>query len=163
MVEQQQAGLEVRRSVVVDAPPQRAFEVFTTGMTAWWPLRTHTIGTKPAAEAVMEPREGGRWFERAADGTECEWGRVLAWEPPHRVVLTWEISVDWHHDADIHTEVDVRFHAEDDGRTRVELEHRGLEAFGERAEEMRGIFGSDGGWRGLLDRFAAAAATDASA
>ena len=157
MVDQQQAGVAVRHSVVVDAPPERAFEVFTTGMTAWWPLDTHTIGTKPAAEAVIEPRVGGRWFERSDDGTECDWGRVLAWDPPDRVLLSWEITCDWHHDADVHTEVDVRFRAEDDGRTRVELEHRGLEAYAERAEEMRGIFDSDGGWRGLLARFADAA------
>lgn len=158
MVDQQQsARLAVRRSVVVDAPREQAFEVFTQRMTSWWPLQTHTIGAKPAAAAVMEPHEGGRWFERAEDGEECDWGRVLAWEPPHRVVLSWEITCDWHHDASVHTEVDVRFHAEDDRRTRVELEHRGLEAYAERAEEMRGVFDSDGGWRGLLRRFADAA------
>jgi uncharacterized membrane protein len=157
MVEQQQAGVAVRQSVVVDAPQDRAFAVFTERMTAWWPLQTHTIGAKLAAEAVMEPHEGGRWFERAADGTECDWGRVLAWDPPDRVLLSWEITCDWHHDASVHTEVDVRFTAEDDRRTRVELEHRGLEAYAERAEEMRGIFDSDGGWRGLLRRFADAA------
>ena len=156
MVEQQSSGLAVRRSIVVDARPERAFAVFTEGMTAWWPLQTHTIGSKPPAEAVIEPREGGRWFERAADGTECDWGRVLAWDPPDRVLLSWEITCDWRHDASVHTEVDVRFVAEDDGRTRVELEHRGLEAYAERAEEMRGVFDSDGGWPGLLRRFAGA-------
>jgi uncharacterized protein YndB with AHSA1/START domain len=159
MVEQQQAGLAVRQSVVVDAPPERAFTVFTERMTAWWPLQSHTIGAQPAAAAVVEPREGGRWFERAEDGTECDWGRVLAWDPPDRVLLSWEITGDWRHDADVHTEVDVRFHPQDDGRTRVELEHRGLEAYAERAEEMRGIFDSDGGWPGLLRRFADAAAS----
>jgi uncharacterized protein YndB with AHSA1/START domain len=158
MVEQQQAGVAVRQSVVVGVPQERAFTVFTERMTAWWPLRTHTIGSKPAAEALIEPGEGGRWFERAADGSECDWGRVLAWEPPHRVLLSWEITCDWAHDADVHTEVDVRFLPEGDGRTRVELEHRGLEAYADRAEEMRGIFDSDGGWRGLLARFAVAAA-----
>jgi len=158
MVEQQQTpGLAVRQSVVVDAPQERAFAVFTERMTAWWPLQTHTIGEQPAAAAVVEPRAGGRWFERAQDGTECDWGRVLEWDPPNRVVLAWEITCDWRHDADVHTEVDVRFHAEDDGRTRVDLEHRGLDAYAERAEEMRGIFDSEGGWRGLLARFAAAA------
>jgi uncharacterized protein YndB with AHSA1/START domain len=160
MVEQQSSDLAVHRSIVVDAPPERAFAVFTERMTAWWPLQTHTIGSKPAAEAVIEPREGGRWFERSDDGAECEWGRVLAWDPPDRVLLSWEITCDWRHDADVHTEVDVRFRAQDDGRTRVELEHRGLEAYAERAEEMRGIFDSDGGWRGLLGRFADAAAAD---
>jgi uncharacterized protein YndB with AHSA1/START domain len=159
MVEQQQAGaVAVRQSIVVRAPQDRAFAVFTEGMSSWWPLESHVIGEKPVAEAVIEPRAGGRWFERAESGTECDWGRVLAWEPPHRVVLSWEISPDWRHDPEIHTEVEVRFHAEDEGRTRVELEHRGLEAFGEKAEQMRQIFDSDGGWPGLLGRFAESAA-----
>jgi uncharacterized protein YndB with AHSA1/START domain len=79
---------------------------------------------------------------------------VLAWEPPHRVVLAWEISPDWRYDPAVHTEVEVRFNAEGEGRTRVELEHRGLESFGGRAQEMRGVFDSEGGWRMLLTRFA---------
>lgn len=158
MVEQQQtAGLAVRQSVVVEATPERAFYVFTDGMTSWWPIDSHSIGDRPMAEAVIEPRTGGRWYERADDGTECDWGRVLAWEPPHRVVLEWQISADWKADPGIHSEVEVRFTSEGDGRTRVDLEHRGLETFGERAEQMRAIFGSDGGWNGLLQRFGAAA------
>jgi uncharacterized protein YndB with AHSA1/START domain len=161
MVEQQAqertGGTAVRQSIVVQAPQERAFAVFTEGMGSWWPLDSHVIGEKPVADAVVEPRAGGRWFERAESGSECDWGRVLAWEPPHRVVLSWEISPDWRHDPGIHTEVEVRFHPEDERRTRVEVEHRGLEAYAERAEEMRGIFDSEGGWRGLLARFAAAA------
>jgi uncharacterized protein YndB with AHSA1/START domain len=109
------------------------------------------------AEAVIEPREGGRWFERSEDGSECEWGRVLAWEPPDRVVLVWQLSPDWQYDAGLHTEIEVRFTAEGERRTRVELEHRGLENYAERAEQMRTILGSDDGWGGLLRRFAAAA------
>ena len=158
MVDQQQAaGPAVRQSVVVAAPPERAFAVFTEGLSSWWPLESHKIGAKPAVAAVMEPRAGGRWFERDEDGTECDWGRVLAWDPPERVVLSWEISADWKADPDIHSEIEVRFRAQDDGRTRVDLEHRGLETFGERAEEMRGVFESDGGWRLLLARFGEAA------
>jgi uncharacterized protein YndB with AHSA1/START domain len=156
MVDQQQptAGLAVRQSLVVEAPREQAFAVFTERMTSWWPLETHSIGTKPVTAAVVEPRAGGRWFERSADGSECDWGRVLVWEPPERVVLSWQLTADWRSDPDLHTEVEVRFHAEDERRTRVELEHRGLEAFGGRAEEMRGVFDSDGGWRGLLAQFA---------
>ena len=160
MVEQQQhptAAPAVRQSVVVDAPRERAFTIFTERMSTWWPLATHSIGTKPVTTAVVEPRAGGRWFERSADGSECDWGRVLVWEPPQRVVLTWQLSADFQADPDLHTEVEVRFHAEEDGRTRVELEHRGLEAFGGRAEEMRGVFDSEGGWRGMLAGFAQAA------
>ena len=160
MVEQQQQapGLAVRQSVVVDASPERAFYVFTEGMTSWWPIDSHSIGDRPMADAVIEPRTGGRWYERADDGTECDWGRVLAWEPPGRVVLAWQISPEWKADPSIHTEIEVRFTPEGDGRTRVDLEHRGLESFGERAEQMRAIFGSDGGWNGLLRRFAETAA-----
>jgi uncharacterized protein YndB with AHSA1/START domain len=161
MVEQQSAGVAVRQSVVVQAPQERAFAVFTERMGTWWPLQTHVIGRRPVADAVVEPREGGRWFERSADGSEWDWGRVLAWEPPHRVVLSWEISCDWRHDEAVQTEVEVNFRAEDERTTRVELEHRGLEAYGARTDEMRGIFDSEGGWRGLLARFATAAAEGA--
>jgi uncharacterized protein YndB with AHSA1/START domain len=157
--EQQARGLAVRRSVVVQTSPERAFYVFTEGMTSWWPTDSYSIGDRPMAEAVIEPRTGGRWYERADDGTECDWGRVLAWEPPARVVLAWEISAEWKPDPGIHTQVEVRFTPEDDGRTRVDLEHRGLESFGERAEQMRAIFGSDDGWNRLLGRFAERAAT----
>ena len=107
---------------------------------------------------VIEQHEGGRWFERAPDGTECDWGHVLVWEPPDRVVLVWQLSPDWKRDPGLHTEIEVRFTAEDEHRTRVDLEHRGLEAYAERAEQMRTILGSDDGWLGLLRRFAAAAA-----
>jgi uncharacterized protein YndB with AHSA1/START domain len=158
MVEQQQqAGVAVRQSVVVDAPPDRAFTVFTDGMSSWWPMDGYSIGSGPMADAVIEPREGGRWYERAEDGSETEWGRVLAWDPPDRVVLAWQITPEWKFDAGLHTEVEVRFTAEDDVRTRVDLEHRKLENYGELAEQMRAIFGSDDGWGGLLRRFAAAA------
>jgi uncharacterized protein YndB with AHSA1/START domain len=156
MIEQTD-GLAVRQTVVVDAPPERAFAVFTEGLGTWWPLQGYSIGAQPAVEAVIEPRAGGRWYERAADGTECPWGRVLAFEPPERLLLTWEISCDWQADASAQSEVEIRFHPHDGGRTRVELEHRGLETYGARAREMRDIFGSDSGWGGLLGRYAEAA------
>ena len=156
--QEQQAGVAVRQSVVVDAPRDRAFAVFTEGMSSWWPLDSHSIGSAPMAAAVIEPRAGGRWYERGEDGSECDWGRVLAWDPPEHVVLAWQISPEWKADPGIHTEVEVRFTTEDDGRTRVDLEHRRLEAYGELAEQMRSIFGSDGGWRTLLGRFAGAVA-----
>src|SRR4051794_31271838 len=128
MVDQQdqQAGLAVRRSIVVDAPRDRAFAVFTEGMTSWWPIESYSIGTAPLTAAVIEPRAGGRWYERGEDGSECEWGRVLAWDAPDRVVLAWQISPDWQYAPRLHTEIDVRFSTEADGRTRVDLEHRGL-------------------------------------
>jgi uncharacterized protein YndB with AHSA1/START domain len=156
MVEQQQSqGLAVRQSIVVEAPRDRAFAVFTEGMSSWWPMESYSIAPGPMAAAVVEPREGGRWFERSEDGSETEWGRVLVWDPPSRVVLVWQLSADWSYDPSLHTEIEVRFTAEDDGRTRVDLEHRKLEAYAEAAEQMRTVLGSDDGWGGLLRRFAA--------
>ncbi|HTE64355.1 MAG TPA: SRPBCC family protein [Solirubrobacteraceae bacterium] len=153
---QQAESLAVRQSVVVGVPPERAFEVFTRDIGTWWPLESYTLGAQPAVTAVIEPRSGGRWFERAADGSECPWGRVVAYEPPHRLLLTWEISCDWQPDASARSEVEVRFHAHEGG-TRVELEHRGLETYGDRAQQMRDTFGSPEGWGGLLAKFAAVA------
>jgi uncharacterized protein YndB with AHSA1/START domain len=144
----------VEKSIHVAASPERAFDVFTRQMGAWWPLESHHIGKANAKDAVVEPRVGGRWFERGEDGSECDWGRVLAWDPPRRLVLSWEISADWSADASIKSEVEVRFTA-DGGGTRVDLEHRALEHYGARAEEMRGIFDSEGGWTGMLAKFAA--------
>jgi len=140
----------------VGVPPERAFEVFTRDIGTWWPLESYTLGAQPAVTAVIEPRSGGRWFERAADGSECPWGRVLAYEPPHRLVLSWEISCDWQPDASARSEVEIRFRAHEGG-TRVELEHRGLETYGDRAQQMRDTFGSPEGWGGLLAKFAAVA------
>ena len=158
MVEQQQSqGLGVRQSIVVEAPRERAFTVFTEGMTSWWPMESYSIAPAPMAAAVIEAREGGRWFERSEDGSETEWGRVLVWDPPGRVLLVWQLSAQWSYDPSLHTEIEVRFTAEDDGRTRVDLEHRKLEAYAEAAEQMRAVLGSDDGWGGPLRRFAAAA------
>ncbi len=150
-------SLLVKKSVFVAAAPERAFDVFTRQFGTWWPLVSHHIGKVDAKEAVLEAKVGGRWFERGVDGSECEWGRVLAWDPPRRVVLVWQIAADWSHDPQLHTEVDISFVPEGAG-TRVELEHRLLEAYGPRAAEMQGIFGSDGGWTGLLAAYAAKAA-----
>jgi len=146
----------VWKVVDVQAPPEVAWRVFTEKMGTWWPLATHKIGKATAVDAVIEPRVGGRWYERGQDGSTCDWGRVLSWEPHTRLVLSWEISGDWQHDASLKTEVEVRFIAEGKDRTRVELEHRHLDRFGARRDEMRGIFDSEGGWTGLLASFARA-------
>lgn len=143
----------ITKSITVAAPQEIAFRVFTEGIARWWPLETHKIGATKAVNAVVEPRQGGRWYEIGADGSECNWGKVLAWEPPSRVLLSWEISCDWRHDAKIDTEVEVRFIAEGTRSTRVELAHRKLDRYGDREEEMRGVFNSPGGWPGLLERF----------
>jgi uncharacterized protein YndB with AHSA1/START domain len=144
----------VRKQIEVDASQARAFRVFTEEHGAWWPLASHHIGTAAAETAIIEPKNGGRWFERAADGSECVWGRVLVWDPPGRLVLSWEITENWQHDAALKTEVEVRFVALGPARTRIELEHRQLDRYGPATEQMRGVFDSEGGWGGILRRFA---------
>jgi uncharacterized protein YndB with AHSA1/START domain len=144
----------VRKTVVVAATPQRAFEVFTARIDRWWP-KSHGIGATPVRESVIEPFVGGRWYAKCEDGTDVVVGHVLVWQPAERFVCTWEISADWKPDARVAfaSEVDVRFVAEDQGRTRVELEHRNFERMGAAAgETMRK--GVDGGWPTLLDLFA---------
>ena len=148
------APAPVRKTITVKALPPRAFAVFTAGMSRWWPA-THSINASPMKEAIVEPRTGGRWYERGADGSECEWGKVLVWEPPHRLVLAWQIDGQWKFDESLVTEVEVRFLAEGDA-TRIELEHRCLERHGAPAEQIRAALDSPGGWGGLLERFAAA-------
>ena len=150
-------SLAVHKTVVVAAPQAVAFEVFTARLASWWPMPSHHIGKAECADVVIEPRVGGRWFERGTDGSECDWGRVLAWEPPGRVVLAWQLSAQWAFDPALKTEVEVRFVAVDAGHTQVDLEHRGLEAYGPEALAMREAFGSANGWNGMLEHYAAVA------
>jgi uncharacterized protein YndB with AHSA1/START domain len=155
---EQAAGVSVTKAITVEAPIERAFSVFTEGFDSWWP-RSHHIGEADMAEAVIEPREGGRFYERSVDGGECEWGRVLAWDPPSRVVLAWQLTAEWKFDPEFLTEVEIRFTEDGPARTHVELEHRNLERYGEDMEKVRDAVGSDGGWGGLLQTYARAAAT----
>jgi uncharacterized protein YndB with AHSA1/START domain len=150
------AEVPIQKSALVAAPVERAFQVFTEGMSTWWPLATYKIGKVDAKSVAIEPFVGGRWFERGVDGSECEWGRVRIWEPPRRLVLTWEISSQFQHDPAIQTELEIRFSPEGTS-TRVDLEHRLLHYYGDKAVEMRGIFDSEQGWTGLLSAFAARA------
>jgi len=144
----------VIRSVHVAATPARAFEVFSTGIGRWW-IPTHSIlaSKSPQASVTIEPRVGGRWYERGEDGSECDWGHVLAWEPPRRLVLAWQLDAQWDFDPALVTEVEVRFDAEPSGGTTVTLEHRCLERYGAGAESARTGLASEGGWSGLLERF----------
>jgi uncharacterized protein YndB with AHSA1/START domain len=151
----------VRKSVSVHAPPDVAWRVFTERMGTWWPLAHYKIGTSAAVDAVMEPRVGGRWYERGEDGSTCEWGSVAAWEPLTRLVLYWQITADWQYDPALKTEIEVRFIPDGPGATRVELEHRRLDLYGERRDEMRRIFNSEGDWGRLLAAFAASAHAEA--
>ncbi len=140
----------VRKSIVVNLSAAHAFGIFTEKQGVWWPLLTHHIGQVPAQTLIIQPHIGGRWFERGEDGSECDWGRVLLWDPPRRLVLSWEINAEWQHDPDFLTEVEVRFIAEGANRTRVELEHRNLERFGEKRAMMYSILESEDGWSGML-------------
>ena len=148
----------VRKVMSVQAPQATAWRVFTEKMGTWWPLAQYKIGKTNAVDAIVEPRVGGRWYERGDDGSTCDWGTVLAWEPHSRLVLSWDISADWQPDPALKTEIEIRFIAEDKNRTRVELEHRRLDRYGARREEMRRIFDKEGDWGRLLAMFAEAAA-----
>jgi hypothetical protein len=146
--------MNVCKTITVAAPLAVAFEVFTAQIETWWPMASHHIGDADCAAVVIEPRVGGRWYERGVDGVECVWGQVLVWQPPRRVVLVWQLSAQWRFDPSIRTEVDVRFTVIDADTTRVDLEHRGLDAYGADAAAMRDAFASPNGWNGMLDHFA---------
>lgn len=145
----------VRRSIVVDAPIQRAFSVFTEDFGSFKPPEHNLLGVE-LAETVFELREGGHVYDRGVDGSECRWARVLAYEPPTRVVISWDISPQWQIESDPEktSEVEVRFVAEAPERTRVELEHRHLDRHGDGWEQERDSVDADGGWPLYLRRFA---------
>jgi len=144
----------VNRSVVVKADVERSFAAFTGRMGRWWP-RTHSIGSTPLADVIVEPRVGGRWYERSTDGAECEWGKVLAWDPPGRLILAWQLDANWKYDPALVLEVEITFTALQGGMTRVDLEHRNLERYGDKAAAVRDMIGSDNGWMGILKSFIA--------
>jgi uncharacterized protein YndB with AHSA1/START domain len=147
----QVAATSVRKSIVVDAPIERAFSVFTDDIGSWW-VPEHHILKAELADMVFEPRVGGHIYDRGTDGSECRWARVLAYEPPNRVVFSWDINLRWELETDPAraSEIEVCFIAEAPERTRVELEHRHLERHGNGWENMRDAVGSPDGWgRGL--------------
>jgi uncharacterized protein YndB with AHSA1/START domain len=142
----------VRKTLRVKAGQAHAFEVFTSGIGQWWP-RTHSIGNTPVKAVVMETHLGGRWYQLCEDGSEAVVGKIQVWEPPHRFVVSWDISCHWKADATrIGSEVEVRFIPDGPDATTVELEHRKFERMGEEAgEKMRRDV--DGGWLGALEHF----------
>src|SRR4029453_13178939 len=144
----------VRTQVVVDVPIERAFAVFAEDFDSIKP-REHNMLSVDIAESVFEPREGGRIYDRGVDGSECQWARVLAYEPPERIVFSWDISPRWQIETDPEktSEVEVRFIAETPERTRVELEHRNLDRHGYGWEAVRAGVSGDGGWPLYLQRF----------
>ena len=145
----------VTMQIVVEAPIERAFRVFTDDLDRIKPREHNMLGVD-IAQTVFEPRAGGRIYDRGVDGSECQWARVRAYEPPDRVVFSWDISPQWQIETDLEktSEVEVRFVAETQQRTRVELEHRNLDRHGEGWEGVREGVGGEGGWRLYLERFA---------
>ena len=146
----------VRRQVVVNAPQAKAFAAFTERLGEFKPPEHNLLGS-PIAETVFEPRAGGHIYDRATDGSECRWARVLAYEPPDRVVFSWDISPQWQiePDPDRTSEVEVRFVPESPDRTRVELEHRRLDRHGPGWQSVAEGIGGDQGWPLYLTRYAA--------
>ena len=147
----------VRTEIVVEAPVERAFQVFTQSFDRIKPREHNMLGVD-IAESVFEPRVGGRVYDRGVDGSECQWARVLAYEPPARLLFTWDVNPHWQIESDLEktSEVEVRFVAETPERTRVELEHRFLDRHGEGWEGMREGVRGDQGWPLYLERFRAA-------
>lgn len=142
----------IRHAVHVKAAPPKAFEIFTGQIGRWWP-KGNGVGAKPLVEVVLEPRVGGRWVERDADGHETQWGQVLVWAPPGRLVLAWQLNREMRFDPDLITEVELTFAAADGGGTDVRLEHRNLERFGQ--DGAKWIASIGGGWSQKLGEFAA--------
>lgn len=148
----------VHKSVTVKTSVDHAFHVFTAGFHTWWP-KSHHIGTSPLKKAILEGKVGGRAYSEQEDGTECDWGSILAWDPPTRLIIAWQINGRWQFDPDLSraSEVEVTFVPLGDGSTRVNVEHRHLERHGAEAAGIRKNIDSPGGWGGLLDLYAGAA------
>jgi uncharacterized protein YndB with AHSA1/START domain len=149
MSTQEAEDLTVRKSVVVDCSPEHAFEVFTERIHAWWPHEVHSPAGEIPESTTLEPRVDGRLYDRTAKGEEHEWATVLVWEPPSRFVLDWHVTP-----GNPSTELEVRFVPEGE-QTRVELEHRGWERYGEEAAEAYRSYNS--GWEPVLRPFVEAA------
>jgi uncharacterized protein YndB with AHSA1/START domain len=154
MIEAKTTGIAIRKTITVQASQERAFRVFTEQFNTWWP-REHHIGKADLAEAIIEPKVGGRYYERGVDGSECDWGQVLAYDPHDRLVLSWGLQGDWSYDPDPAkaSEIEVRFIPEGPDRTRVELEHRHIERHDAPEDVVKGV-DSPGGWAGLLVLYA---------
>lgn len=144
----------VRKEVLVACTPARAFQVFAGEIGGWW-LKSHSLAASGQANVIIEPFSGGAWYELGLAGERCDWGQVLTWEPPARLVLIWRLSPDFSYDPALHTEVEVTFTPEGQG-TRVRLEHRMLENYGAAGARMSHAFDSPNGWSSLLAAFAEA-------
>lgn len=151
----EQQEIAVRKQVRVKAPIDRTFSAFVEQMETWWPP-THHIAPEPFQAIFVEPRAGGRWYERDAQGNHCTWGHVLAWNPPHQVMLSWHLGPDWKFNPDVSkaSEVEIRFTSEGPASTFVELTHSKLERHGEGYEQFRSALDGPGAWESILASFA---------
>lgn len=136
----------IRKRLAVPARVERAFDVFVGRMHEWSPAVQSLLGAR--TNIVIEPRSGGRWYEISEGGKEADWGRVLIWERPHRIVLAWQLDANFSYDPELVTEVEARFTPDGEKRTWVEFEHRNLERFGARSAETAASLDSEGGWSG---------------
>jgi len=144
----------IRKRLLVNTSQKRAYEVFTQKINSWWP-RTHHIGKTPVKEFLLEPRVNGRWYSTHEDGSECDTGKVLLWEPPNRLILAWQINGEFQYVSSLITEIEIKFIPDGPAKTIVEFEHRDLERLGgggKTAESM------DGGWGMVLELYAKEAA-----
>jgi hypothetical protein len=152
----------IRKSFRVRSPQQRAFETFLGAMGSWWP-KGHSVLKTPQRDVLIEPRVGGRWYEIGEDGSEYQWGKVLEWQAPERVLLAWQLNADFTYDPDLVTEVEVRFRPDGDS-TIVDFEHRHLERFG--ADGLARLAametGMDEGWESILQGYSQEAARRAA-
>ena len=148
----------VRKSISVKATVERAFAVFTQEFNSWWP-RSHKLFEADLASAIIEGKTGGRCYQRAVDGSECDWGKVMVWEPPRRLVVAWQLDGQWQYDPDLAhaSEVEITFTPDAGGYTRVDLEHRHFERHGSSGEQVKTGVDSQMGWGGLLEAYAAVA------
>jgi uncharacterized protein YndB with AHSA1/START domain len=149
------ADTPVRKSIVVHAPADHAFRVFTDDIDGWWP-REHHIGKVPMKKVIVEGARGGRCYTVQTDGTDCDWGSVLVWDPPRRLVIAWQINAEWQYEPDVakSSEFEVRFTPQPDGSTKVDLEHRHFERLGAAGKGMSTMVDSPGGWGDSLRLYA---------
>jgi len=161
---QEATDLPVRKTITVRAQPERAFEIFTREIDTWWP-RTHHIGKSPMRSIKLEERAGGRCYTEQEDGTECDWGQVLVWDPPRRLIFAWQITHEWGYEPSLErsSEVEITFVPAASGGTQVDLVHRFFDRHGAGAAPMRTAVDEPNGWTGLLTLFAARANETAAA
>ena len=155
MTETMNQGLSVRKEIVVKVPQEFAFTTYLENMGSWWP-KSHHIGEADLQDVIIEKMPGGRWYEKDEDGKECDWGKLLSYDPYERILFQWQLDPDFKcsFDPNLYSEVEVQFEPLGPEETRVVLEHRKLENYGDAAEKMVNLFNQDNAWMEILRHFA---------